>query len=637
METTGLSNSVQKPEQFDTAQSVENNHVSNLQSSTDFSDEDSLLEANENNDLGIDDLISDSEPSATLTMELLQGKSDEQIVKIFEELLANKEVQNLRRDAELIKVAFYKTRRATIEAEKKSYVEANSTDEGFTIETSEQEAKLKELFAEYRSKRDAYTQKIEAQKESNYTEKLAIIEELKELVNSSETINHTFAAFRELQTRWKESGSVPKTHIKDLWENYNLQVENFYNFIKINKELRDLDLKKNYEIKLAICEDAEALLLESSVITMFHSLQKLHDAWRETGPVAPEYKELLWDRFKSISTKINKAHQDHFDAIKEEQANNLQLKTELCAQTKALIESPKKNRREWEAASDKLIEIQKVWKTIGFAPKKENNAIYAEFRTLCDNFFNLKGEFYSTFKNDMENNLNAKTLLCIQAEAISESEDWKEGTEQLLNLQKQWKETGPVPRKNADAIWKRFRVACDKFFNKKSEYFTNLDSKYFDNLNKKQEIIAKLKTFNTEDCKDPFEELKHIQKEWAEIGYVPIKFKDSIQTEYRTLIDKLFEGVESMGRTRKLDNFKRKVSKLKSSDSDRTIRNERDKLSSKIEYIKSDIALWENNIGFFTKSKNAQSMIDEVNLKITRAKKDIETLKNQISILDSDN
>lgn len=629
MESTDLKNSVCNDEQFD---NVEIADVSKVSSSVDFADEEATHEAN-NYGLSVDFLTDNENSVGVLTPEQLNGKTEEEIIDVFAELLTKAGSDNIRKDIELLKVAFYKTRKANFERLKKEYVEIHSTEDGFVFDGAENEVKFKSLFADYRASRDEDIKKQEAEKEANYKEKLKIIDELKELLNSSETLNMTFATFRDLQNRWKESGSVPKSHIKDLWESYHLQVENFYNFVKINNELRDLDLKKNYEIKLGLCEEAENLLLGGSVVQMFQSLQKLHDQWREVGPVSIEYKEQLWERFKSVSTKINKLHQDHFDAIRQEQLKNYEMKLNLCEEAEAILNAPRTLHKEWDDASEKLIEIQKIWKTLGFAPKRENNLVYARFRELCDKFFVQKGEYYETLKNDMENNLKAKTLLCVQAEAIAESEDWKNGTEQLLELQKNWKLIGAVPRKNFDLIWKRFRFACDKFFERKSAHFNTLDSKYEDNLKAKKQIIETLRSFDVNEHSDAFERLKVIQKEWTEAGFVPIKHKDTVQNEYRELIDGLFSSLRSQGKERKITRFKERVSAI--SESGRSMKGERERLISKIEALKSDITLLENNIGFFAKSKNADSLINDVRAKINKSKEDIIVLKEQVKIIDS--
>ena len=351
--------------------------------------------------------------------------------------------------------------RQHIDAERKAFLEAGGAEENFTPTACAHEQRFKELFAIYREQRDKHIAEIEANKEENLRIKLSIIEELKELINTDEAMNSTFARFRELQTKWKETGLVPQQNVKDLWETYNLHVENFYNFIKINKELRDLDLKKNYEAKLSLCEQAEALAMEQQIVEAFRKLQKLHDEWRETGPVAIEFKESLWERFKEASSRINKRHQEHFENLKAEQTKNLALKEELCVKTEALAEQPLLSRKDWNKASEELLNIQKVWKTIGYAPKKDNNRIYERFRNACDKFFELKRDFYAGVKSDMEHSLALKVELCEQAEALSVSEDWKHATDELIALQAKWKEAGAVSRRHSDQIWKRFRAACD--------------------------------------------------------------------------------------------------------------------------------------------------------------------------------
>ena len=401
----------------------------------DFSDEDAALAASAPEfDLG----EASEEESADLKKESgdYTGKTKEELLSAFETLLSTQPVQIIRNDAEAIKVAFYKIYRSETEQLRRQFVESGGLIEQFVPPTDAAEQRLKELFAEYRRKRNEYMARLDEEKEANYRTKLQIIEELKELIDSNETLNHTFNSFRELQRRWKETGPVPQTHLKDLWETYNMYVENFYNFIKINKELRDLDLKKNYEAKLQLCEEADALVLETSVITAFHKLQKLHEQWREIGPVANEYKEPLWDRFREASSKINKRHQEYFDNIKEEQKRNLELKTQLCVRTEELSEASPTTRKEWNKASEQLIEIQKVWKTIGFAPKKDNTKIYERFRTACDRFFENKRNFYLQTKAEMENNLHLKNEICAAAEAVMDSEQWKKTTDELIALQK---------------------------------------------------------------------------------------------------------------------------------------------------------------------------------------------------------
>ncbi|MEG1649557.1 MAG: DUF349 domain-containing protein, partial [Rikenellaceae bacterium] len=622
MENNVYENSVLKEQADATAHDNTNvtdtlDTVEKTKQDVDFSDEDAIMDAeNSELDLGAESEEEQSAAVQTITSEDISGKTREELVALFEEFLATKSISAFRKDAELIKIAFYKAQRVAIEAQKKAFIDAGGVVEEFVTAPDGLETRLKELFAEYRSKRNNFLQKIESENENNLKIKLQIIEELKELTNNSETINQTFATFRELQNRWKESGIVPKANIKDLWETYHLHVENFYNFVKINKELRDLDLKKNYEAKVIICEEAEALLMEESIVIAFGKLQKLHDLWRETGPVAPEFKDQLWDRFKDVSSKINKKHQDHFDQIKQEQNSNLALKTGLCEKCEALLTAEYSSRKEWDDASKSLVEIQKVWKTIGFAPKRDNTKIYARFRTVCDNFFEKKREFFLSAKSEMENNLQRKIAICVQAEAISQSDDWKKGSSDLIALQKEWKEIGVVSRKHSDLVWKRFRAACDVFFERKSSHYVDIDGKYETNLAAKQAIIAEIKAYEAPSVDDGFTALKEFQRRWMEIGFVPIKEKEALQKEYRSLIDARFDALRGNESKRKIDRFKERVSSIKSSGNNRRVEGERERLTTKIKNLESDITLWENNIGFFSGSKNSQSLVADVNNKI---------------------
>lgn len=616
------------------------NEPEEVTSSVDFTDEEAELAANAPEfELEGEDESSaiDEAPKENASTTDYNGKSKADLLAILADILANKPVQTIRRDVEAIKIAFYKTYRAEVERARRAFVEAGGKLEEFVPTPDDAEQRLKELFAEYRTKRNEFIAKLEGEKENNYKIKLQIIEELKELIDSNETLNQTFNTFRDLQQRWKETGPVPQAYVKDLWETYNLHVENFYNFIKINKELRDLDLKKNYETKLQLCEEAEELVLDPSPVNAFHKLQKLHEQWRETGPVANEYKEQLWERFREASTKINKRHQEYFNGIKEEQKHNLELKTELCVKTEELSVAPLSTRKEWNKASEQLIDIQKVWKTIGFAPKKDNTKIYERFRNACDKFFENKRNFYLQIKAEMENNLHLKNDICAAAEALQESEEWKKATDELIALQKRWKEIGPVSRRYSDAIWKRFRSACDKFFERKAAFFASLDQQYEDNLAKKKQLLEELKTFVVENKERGFEALKELQHRWAEIGFVPIKQKEAIQKEYRKAVDAIFAKLRSNEKENRLERFKGKISSIAEGGDRRRLRFERDRLYNKMKQIESDIALLENNIGFFSKSKNAEAMIREVNNKIAKAKEEMATLIEKIEMIDKQN
>ena len=601
----------------------------------DFADEEAALAA-QNAGLEIEGATPEEEAAEELAAQKPEedkfaGKGKEELVALFARMLEEQPVQSIRRDVEALKIAFYRIRRAEVEAARRRFVEEGGAEEDFAPSVDGAEIQLKEQFKEYRRRRDAFIANLEAEKEANLKVKQAIIEELKELVNSDETLNHTFNKFRELQQRWKDTGIVPQQHVKDLWETYNLHVENFYSFIKINKELRDLDLKKNYEQKVALCEQAEALVLEPSVVEAFHKLQKLHDEWRETGPVANEYKETLWERFKAASSRINKQHQEHFEALKGEQVRNLELKTELCAATEELAAQPLTTRKEWNKASDRLLEIQKTWKTIGFAPKKDNNRIYERFRTACDRFFEAKRQFYAGMKTEMEHNLQLKTEICEAAESLMNSEEWKKATDELIALQARWKQIGAVSRRHSDAVWKRFRAACDKFFERKASHFASVDGEHEENLQKKLALLAEMAEADVKA--GGYEVIREFQRRWGEIGFVPIKQKDSIQKKYKAAVDELFNTLRGSERDRSMGRFREKVSSLKASG-DRRLRTERERLYNKVRQLEQEIALLENNIGFFAKSKNAEALVADVRAKIDRAREEMAAAIEKVKLID---
>ena len=599
------------------------------QMSKTFADEEAELAAQEAGlDIG-EETTEEEEAAATAKNDDIAGLSEAELVELLARKIESEPVQTLRSTVEAIKIAFFRQHRAHVEAERTAFIEAGGNAEEFTPTPSAEEARFKELFAIYRNEREKYIAELEANKEENLRQKMAIIEELKELINSDETMNTTFTRFRELQQRWREIGLVPQQNVKDLWETYNLHVENFYNFIKINKELRDLDLKKNYEIKISLCEQAEELTLEPQVIEAFRRLQKLHDEWREPGPVAMEYKELLWERFKEASSRINKRHQEHFETLRAEQTKNLALKLELCEKVEALAARPLLSRKEWSKASEELLEIQKVWKTIGFAPKRDNNRIYERFRAACDKFFERKRDYYAGQKSEMEHNLAIKTELCAEAETLAMSEDWKRATEELIALQARWKEVGPVARRHSDAIWKRFRAACDKFFERKAQHFASVDNEHEENLRLKQALLEEMRAADVKT--GGFEAIKEFQRRWSQIGFVPIKAKDALQKEYKAIIDGMFAQLRSSERDRSISRFRERVSTMKGHGQ---LRSERERLFNKMRQMEQDIALLENNIGFFSKSKNAEALIADVREKIERTKRDIAEIIEKIRLID---
>ena len=563
--------------------------------------------------------------------------NEAELLDALRELLKNEDIESIKNDIDAIKIYFFRIYRAKIEAQKLAFTEAGGNPEEFKAEPDPSEMEFRILMKQHQDQRNEYNKKIDEIKEINLQKKYEIIEEIKALINNKESINKTFNEFRELQNRWREIGLVPQAKIKDLWETYHHHVENFYDFIKINKELRDLDLKKNLEIKMEICEKTEELLVEPSIIKAFNILQKYHEQWREAGPVPRDKKDELWERFKAATSIINKKHQDYFEGRKSDQKKNLEAKIALCEKVEEIANTPIENHRDWEEKSKEIIELQKVWRTIGFAPKKENNKIYDRFRIASDSFFDRKREFYNQNKEEQINNLQLKTDLCVQAESLKDSTDWKKTADEFINIQKAWKEIGPVPRKYSDAIWKRFRAACDYFFENKSKHFSSIDSEQGENLRKKRELLEEVKGFalSGDDSAD-LDRLKEFQRKFTEIGHVPFKEKDAIQNEFREVINRHFDALRIDEKRRNLMKFKNKVSGNTSNGRGQNKnRFEREKYMTKMKQLESDLALLKNNIGFFANTKNSEALIADVNQKITNTKEKIEFLREKIRILDA--
>ncbi|TCO08905.1 DUF349 domain-containing protein [Natronoflexus pectinivorans] len=562
--------------------------------------------------------------------------SREQLIDKFKEIIQKYPVSNIKTHAEAIRLIFENKTKEEEEAAKQKFIESGEPEESYDPQPDMLQKDFAGLFAEYRSKRDEERQAQENEKEKNLKNKYEVIEGIKDLINRQESLNDTFQEFRTLQQKWRDIGPVPQNKLHDLWETFHLHVENFYNYIKINNELRDLDLKKNYESKLALCEKAETLLLEPSPVKAFKTLQKYHDQWREIGPVPRDKKEELWDRFKAATSKINQRQHEHFESLKNQLHKNLEAKIELCEKAEALLQQEITSPREWENKSKQLIDLQQIWKTIGFAPKKDNNLVYDRFRKACDEFFNRKRDFFKSYKDEQQNNLQLKTELCIQAEAMKESNDWKKTTEEYIRIQKKWKEIGPVPRKQSDAIWKRFREACDYFFDRKSNFFNNIDEEQADNLNKKEAIIKELQEFELQDDSEKcFAVLQDFQRRWSEVGFVPIKDKDRINQDFRNLINQKFDHLNLDEVNKNLQKFRNKLENWKSNDQfNEKIGQERNKIMLKLKQLEGDIILWENNIGFFTKSKNSEALVRDFKHKIENGKRNIELLNKKLDLID---
>ena len=569
------------------------------------------------------------QPEVEATSELTK-LTKEEVLALLAEKVESEPSTSLRNEVEALKVAFYKLHRADMEARRKAFFAENGEGAEYTPQTDEAELRFKELYNIYRTKRDEALALSDKEKEENYAAKLAIIEELKQLIDSEEALNTTFAKFHELQARWRAAGQVPQAKVSDLYETYNLHVENFYDYVKINKELRDLDWKRNLEAKMALCEQAEALAESDSVVESSHKLQKLHEEWREIGPVALEHKEALWARFKSASTTINRRHQEHFEGIKAKQVQNFERKSALCDEVEKIVAEAPTSHKAWNKASERLQEIQNEWRTIGFAPKKENNKVYDRFRTACNSFFEAKHAFYAEAKDDMAKSLEVKNALCERAEAIAEREDWAKATEELLALQAEWKESGTAARKYADVVWKRFRAACDKFFERKSQHFSTVDNEYAANLAAKQSLLEEMSQASVKS----FNEIKEYQRRWSEIGFVPIRNKEELQKQYKAILDKLFAMVRGADRQQQINKFKNKVASMRDAGG-KGLRNEREKLYNRVKQLEQEIQTLENNIGFFAKSKGAEAMIAAVQEKIARAKQDMADTIERVKLIDS--
>ena len=595
-----------------------------------------LIDVSED-DLLIDEEEHEEESSKKAKLADYANLSEVELISALRTLLENEDFESVREDIDAIKIYFFRLYRANIEAQKAAFAEAGGNMEEFKAEPDPNELDLRNLLKQYQDRRNEHNKKSDELKEDNLQKKYEIIEEIKSLINNKESINKTFHDFRELQNQWREIGSVPQAKLKDLWDTYHHHVENFYDFIKINKELRDLDLKKNLETKMEICEKSEELLVEPSIIKAFNVLQKYHEQWREVGPVPRDKKDELWERFKAATSIINKKHQDYFEGRKSEQKINLDAKIALCEKVEEIANTEIDVHRDWDERSKELIELQKVWRTIGFAPKKDNNKIYERFRIASDKFFDRKREFYNQNKEEQNTNLQLKTDLCMQAEALKDSTEWKKTADEFIAIQRAWKEIGPVPRKFSDVIWKRFRAACDFFFESKSKHFSSIDGEQLDNLRMKKELLEEVKEFSlTGDDGADLDKLKDFQRRFTDIGHVPFKDKDAIQNDFRDVINKHFDALRIDEKRRNLMKFKNKVvNNTSTGRGQNKMRFEREKYMVKLKQMESDLALLDNNIGFFANTKNAEALIEDVNQKIAGTKEKIELLKEKIRIMDS--
>ena len=504
--------------------------------------------------------------------------------------LVNNAAEIARADVETLKQAYYKIRRNEVEEEKAAFLENGGEEKDFVASEDETENKIKDLLSTYKEKRAALLAEEERIKNENYTLKLQLIDKLKALTESSDDFNKLYNDFKEIQQKWKEIKLVPAEYVNDLWKNYQIYSEKFYDLIKINNQFREYDFKKNLEMKTALCETVERLQNEPDVVSAFHQLQKLHQQWREIGPVAKELRDELWARFKTASTAINKRHQEHFEKLKAKEQENLEAKTAICEEIEAIDFSQLKSFKDWENKNKEVIALQEKWKTIGFAPKKHNVKIFERFRAACDAYFNKKSEFYKSLKEGMEKNLELKKALCEKAEALKDSTDWKETTEQLIALQKEWKKVGSVARKHSDSIWKRFITACDYFFEQKNKNVVSQKSVEQQNLAAKKEIIEKIKALNENlPHNEAVATLKEYMAAWNQIGFVPFKDKDKVYKAYHEAVDQQFDRLKVDMNERKMQSFRNNVNSLaEGSDNKGRLYSERERLMRTYERMKNE-------------------------------------------------
>ena len=535
-----------------------------------------------------------------------------------------------RNEVEALKQAYYKIHRSEVDELKKAFLTAGGEEKDFVAPEDETESKIKELLNVYKEKRAAILAEEGRVKAANYALKLQLIDQLKALTESQEDFNKLYNDFKDIQQRWKEVKAVPQEHVSELWKNYQIYSEKFYDIIKINNQFRDYDFKKNLEMKTALCETVEKLQTEPDVVSAFHQLQKLHQQWREIGPVAKELREDLWSRFKAASTIINKRHQEHFEGLKAKEQENLEAKTAICEQIENIDFQALKSFKDWEDKNKEVIALQDKWKTIGFAPKKSNVKIFERFRAACDVYFNRKSEFYKNIKDEMEKNLELKKALCEKAEAL------KDSTEKMIALQKEWKTIGSVARKHSDAVWKRFISACDYFFEQKNKNASSQKSVEQTNLAAKKALIEKINTLDEADHDEALAVLKGYMAEWNTIGHVPFKEKDKVYKEYHEAVDKQFDRLKVDQNDRKMQTFRSNLSDMSNGERGKgKLYGEREKLMRMYERMKNELQTYENNIGFLSiSSKGGGGLLKEMERKIDKLKNEMALIIKKIDAID---
>lgn len=576
------------------------------------------------------------ENTATTLASSKNYKSKAEIIERLKEIVGNDE-NPTKEELDHLKTSFYKLHIAEREAQQKAYLEAGGDPDKYILVPDEAEDVFKAEMGVIKERRAKLFLQQEAEKQENLEKKLNIIERIKNMASSPEEANKNYNEFKELQQQWKDIKNVPADKANELWRNYQLYVEQYYDQLNLNREAREYDFKKNLGIKNHLCEAAEKLAEEPDVISAFHQLQELHQQFREVGPVAKELRDEVWTRFKAASTIINKRHQQHFDELRAKEEDNLVKKTALCEKVEDIVKDEHKGTNEWEKLTKEIIDIQAEWKKIGFAPQKMNVKIFERFRAACDDFFSKKAAFFKEMKQRYNENIAKKQSLIEKAEALMESTDWKVTTDKMIALQKEWKTIGAVPKKAGDELWSKFLEACNKFFEARNAANAGTRNEERTNLDKKKAIISQLKELVEGSVDDLQEKVKGLVDEYAKIGHVPYKEKDKLYKQYHEVLDKLYDDLHVTTAKRKLDNFKSNLKNVVKRGED-ALDNERGRLMRRYEGLKQEINTYENNLGFLNaSSKKGNSLIDEMNRKVQRLKDDMELIKQKIKTIDSEN
>jgi hypothetical protein len=551
--------------------------------------------------------------------------------------LAHGEETPQKDEVEYLKTAFYKLHIAEREAKLKAYIDGGGDPEKYQITPDEDENVFKAEMGLIKERRAKLFREQEEEKEANLKKKLDIIEKIKAMVTSPEEANKTYQEFKALQQEWRDIKAVPAEKANELWRNYQLYVEQFYDLLKLNSEAREYDFKKNLEMKTKLCEAAEKLAEETDIISAFHQLQKLHAEYREIGPVSKELREEIWNRFKAASTVINKRHQQHFEGIRAREEENLEKKTALCERVEAIAAEENKSSSDWDRHTKEIIEIQAEWKTIGFAPQKMNVKIFERFRAACDAFFAKKAEYFKTLKDTFKENAEKKRALIEKAKALQDSTDWKSTGDKLINLQKEWKTIGMVPKKLGDQLWEEFLGACNKFFDARNAATAGTRGEEQQNLEKKRDVIARLKAVAEEAGEGLQEKVQELVSEYQGIGHVPFREKDKVYDEYHAVLDKLYKELNISVAKKRLNNFKQSLKQV-AERGENALDNERTRLFRQYETLKQEIQTYENNLGFLSvSSKKGNSLIDEMNRKVQKLKDDMNLIREKIKAIDAEN